>query len=292
MAIPAPDLSYEAAKKQVEQLFRSALSSTSGQGLVDLFEFMKRFRRLSLWNAAMVRIQRPGAGPVGSLQQWLGIGRKVAPDAIPVIILKPYGPLQLVYEYRDTLPPMENVPGVDPFAVGGKVEEAAKQDVLENTIQGAWATDRIKVELVDYGTCQAGTAATLDTTNFGSDTTFDPSGDETEGPGKQGALYRVRIARKLTAAQQYTTLAHELGHIYCGHLGKDKTSPWPDRHGQLTRAQQELEAESVAYLVGLRAGLELPSVEYLSNYVQPEDLEAISIDRVIRAASRVEACGR
>ncbi len=62
------------------------------------------------------------------------------------------------------------------------------------------------------------------------------------------------------------------------------------RPGQahLTDGQMELEAESVAYLVAMRAGIDLNSGQYLSGYVEAADIDAISIDAIIRAVSRIE----
>jgi Zn-dependent peptidase ImmA (M78 family) len=54
------------------------------------------------------------------------------------------------------------------------------------------------------------------------------------------------------------TLAHELGHLFCGHVGADKGDPWDNR--VCTEATSEFEAESVAFLVTerLAPGLEMP----------------------------------
>jgi hypothetical protein len=85
-------------------------------------------------------------------------------------------------------------------------------------------------------------------------------------------------------------LGHELGHAY-GHLGPGPRGEWPDRSDQLTNAQEELEAEAAAYLVCARAGLEIRSAEYLSQYLGPADIQKISISSIVSAVSRIEARG-
>ena len=35
----------------------------------------------------------------------------------------------------------------------------------------------------------------------------------------------------LSPESRYVTLAHELGHLYCGHLGTPNEKWWPDRRG-------------------------------------------------------------
>jgi antirestriction protein ArdC len=89
-------------------------------------------------------------------------------------------------------------------------------------------------------------------------------------------------------------MAHELGHIFCGHLGgcttratSDEESSWPNRTW-LGKHEKEVEAEAAAYLVASRAGLVAASAEYLSVHASRADIAAIDIDLIVRAAARVE----
>lgn len=271
-------LTHEHAAQEIDRLFRKALKKEGVDGLKDLLGFMQRFRRFSAWNAAMIRLQRPGAGPVATTRQWDDAGRSVSPDAIPIVILQPFGPINLVYEYKDTLPSPQNSVDGDPFATVGTVTE----DVMSRLVTAHWEEDKIGFRLVEYGQLQAGTAARL-TTNLGSEA------ERASGAKANGKVrYRVSVAKTLSLTQQFTTLAHELGHIYCGHLGGGAPDAWIVRQGHLTDGQKELEAESVAYLVAMRAGIGLNSDQYLSGCVAPEDIDAISIDAIIRAVSRIE----
>jgi len=91
---------------------------------------------------------------------------------------------------------------------------------------------------------------------------------------------------------RYATLVHELGHLYCGHLGTPNDRWWPNRRG-LSLKSREFEAESVAYLVCRRAGIEPPSDEYLSGYLEQDgEVPMISLDRVLTAAGLIEQMGR
>src|SRR6266542_788488 len=84
---------------------------------------------------------------------------------------------------------------------------------------------------------------------------------------------------------QFTTLAHELGHLFSGHLGPDKKLNVPERP-RLGLVQEEFEAESVAYLVCERNGVHAKSQTYLAaKYVEPKTtVEQIDIYQVMRAA--------
>jgi hypothetical protein len=79
----------------------------------------------------------------------------------------------------------------------------------------------VVIELIEnYGSGLAGTAAVLHRTD-GSFLTRDPD----------AARFRVKINRQLDRPGRFATLAHELGHTYCGHLGGDARDRWADRSG-------------------------------------------------------------
>lgn len=84
---------------------------------------------------------------------------------------------------------------------------------------------------------------------------------------------------------------HELGHLFLGHLGSDKYLNIPDRP-RLEHRQRELEAESVAYIVCGRNGVENNSKTYLAAYVKEnttvETVETLDLYQVMRASGQVE----
>lgn len=106
---------------------------------------------------------------------------------------------------------------------------------------------------------------------------------------KAAATYKVTINRNHSPAVQFATLAHELGHLCLGHLGPDKRLNIPDRPRPVLK-DREIEAESEAYLVCHRNGVQPNSESYLSDYVAANTkIDSVDLYQITRAAGQVES---
>jgi antirestriction protein ArdC len=108
-----------------------------------------------------------------------------------------------------------------------------------------------------------------------------------------GGEYVIEINKDLEAAESwYSCLAHELAHVYCGHLGDDEDKRWKART-HLSRNQREIEAESIAYLVCTRQGLMTKAMEYVAGYLQNQekDLASVNMSTMLNVAGTIEAMG-
>ena len=110
-------------------------------------------------------------------------------------------------------------------------------------------------------------------------------------------VWNVSINRLLTPAEQFTTLLHELGHLFCGHLGafednnlKEEEYGWPDR-STLPHFAREIEAELVAWWLAEREGIITGSPIYLKPYIERagDEVGLVDLDRVTRAVARVRS---
>lgn len=304
---PGPPLD-DVKRKQVRQLIKDALEARTPEAFLEFLEFTTRFRRLSIWNTRMAQIQRPGARVIASEHEWLDIGRSVAPDAAPIIILWPFGPIRYVYEIADTLPPIDRVAIGDPFAIEGELKPGviARLTAELRKQKHFW----VDVELRRFGQGRAGSVAGQGLLFPEGERQVVPSQDtigsfaqnNVQTTGKTSARgvpsYRVLVNDRLTEPQQFVTLIHELGHMFCGHLGachggrsKREESGWPDRRA-LGHNEREIEAEAVAYIVAKRAGVETRAVDYLSSHAKAAKLDHIDVDLVVRAAARIERLGK
>lgn len=81
---------------------------------------------------------------------------------------------------------------------------------------------------------------------------------------------------------------NELGHLLLGHLGSEKDESYPER-SSLKKSVEEIEAESIAYLVLMRFGMKNNAAEYLTYYNSNLlDFMGISVDLLIKSASKIE----
>lgn len=105
---------------------------------------------------------------------------------------------------------------------------------------------------------------------------------------KDPTTYTIHINRNHSPAVQFSTLAHELGHLFLGHLGPDAVLKIPRRR-KLEHKQQEIEAESVAFIVCERNGVAVKSESYLSNFIASDTtVDDVDVYQVMRAAGQVE----
>lgn len=262
---------FEDCRSAIDQLFFESLTTKGAAAFDEFLSFATKFSNLSIYNAMLVRVQRPGAGAVATRRKWASIGRYVKPDAVPVVVLQPFGPVLFLFEQSGT--DGRPLPGEkdNPLFATGKLS----QKTFDLSVAAAKKYG-INVEETDqYGALLAGTAAGAGIV---------PTAQQT----KAGRTFRVKLNAKHDLPTRFATLAHELGHIYCGHVGADSIGRWPDR-SSLSHAQVELEAEAVAWLVCQRNKVETKSREYLNSLIKDADLTGVSMYAIYEAANRVES---
>jgi hypothetical protein len=255
--------------KALDELFELSAKYKKSSEFFKLLEFINKFPNLSPFNAFLIHTQDSGATIVLSAYKWRKYGRKVKPLSRPFIILVPFGPVEFVYDISDTEPingSKDNIPEslLNPFLTKGDLPLA----IYNRTIKNA------EKEGIDYfeERMQMGGA--------GYATTFTNS------------RFKVTINSQYRINEKFSTLVHELAHVYCGHLGSIKGNWWESRKGNLNKDIEEIEAESVSFLVCMRNGLETTSQEYLSSYIKDDkELPNISLETILTVANHIETMG-
>jgi hypothetical protein len=303
--VPAPTPAAP-TRDDIAQLVDQALTTPTVESLDQFVGFAARFRKLAAYNLYMVYMQRPGASAVATREEWQEVGQTVLPDAVPIVILRTFGPIERVYELSDTSPQQVRDPRTDMFGAEGAFD-ARILDRLIKKLKDSKRNLKIEVKRDSYGSKLAGTAAAPPPTLVGLQDLMTgkiPTGQlahgnfHTDVNPSEKIDYRIKLNRRLTAAEQFTTLAHELGHIFCGHLGgyspngrKDDESGWPDRRG-LKHSAREIEAEIVAWMVASRVNLITGAPLYLKPHLMraKEDgsIGTVKPDLIIRSVARIE----
>jgi hypothetical protein len=257
----------ESTRALLDQLFIDSRLYTQSKDYKDLLDFVVRLPNFAPFNAMLLQIQKPGMHFAASAHDWQTLfGRKPMAGARPLLILWPFGPVALVYDELDTIG-KELPRDVRSFYAQGPINQE-RIESFRSLMEGHCIHSRT----IDAGDLRAGSIRLLGRPENAKDFSH----------------YEMSINRNHSAAVQFVTIAHELAHLFLGHLGQDSRLRIPDRRG-LTHQQDELEAESVAYVVSERNGVKSASETYLANFVK-ESATVPNLDayQVMRAAGQVE----
>ena len=248
----------------IDQLIAATKLYNSSKAIHELFEFTIKLRAFAPFNAMLLHIQKPGLTHAATARDWWKrFGRAPKRGARPLLILRTVGPVDFVFDIQDT--EGREVP-VDAFAFP-TFGDMSEQRFAEFT--QALRGERIAIHELDAGDEIAGWIRLLERSQSHT--------------GKN--QYQLAYNRNHPPPTRFVTVAHELAHLYLGHLGPDRGRRVPDRH-DIPHALMEVEAEMTANLVARRNGLKPRSESYLANYQGA--FSELNLYAVVRAANAVE----
>jgi hypothetical protein len=251
----------------LDQLLADSKLYTQSKDYKDLLDFVVRLRNFAPFNAMLLQVQKPGLSYAASARDWRERFERTPKDgARPLLILWPFGPVALVYDVMDT--EGEPLPeDVASFLTKGSVNDERLASLIP-----LLRRKHIEWYSVDAGDQRAGSIRVM----------------KRATKDKEATRYRIHVNRNHSCSVKFATLAHELGHLFLGHLGPDKVLNIPERP-EMNDAQRELEAESVSYLVCKRIEVTSKSETYLTNYVTANTtVDDVDLYQVMRAAGQVE----
>ncbi len=254
----------ERERALLDQLIAATKLYNTSEAVQELFKFTSRLRAFAPFNAMLLHIQKPGLSHAATAQDWRKrFDRAPKRDARPLLILRAMGPVDFVFDFQDTngrdLPPSAFA-----FPTLGSLEENRFSELVYSI-----AKDKIEISVFDAGDKQAGYIKLLQESNS-------PRGKNS---------YRLAYNGNHSPETRFVTLAHELAHLFLGHMGPDRGRRVPDRR-KTDHKLREVEAEMTAYLVAKRNGLEPKSESYLVNYQGA--IWRLDLYAVMRAANAVE----
>lgn len=261
----------------LDLLFNDVRSYDKDKNIGELFNFVKRFPRLSIYNAMLVYLQMPGAKYVATQKVWKkNFNRTIKFGSRPLVVLRPFGPVDFVYEVSDTVGNDELPEEVtNPFAI--KSHFILNKNLFVQMTKNLENYD-IYYREEDYGTQLAGQIASTITEI-----------EVKDGKYIKNARFDIVVNSNHDIPIKLVTLLHELGHLFCGHVGSYKNNSWPDRK-KLSVNSKEFEAESVAWLICERHKINNPSAAYLSGYLDGgKNMPFVSVDMILKVAGKIES---
>jgi len=254
-----------------DRLVEAVTSLTSSEDWLSYLGAMSRFHRYSATNVAMILSQRPHASQVAGFRTWQAMGRQVRKGAKGIAVWAPctykverenesgetiegkaLGGFRLAYVFDVADTDGDPLPEA-PAAARAELLTGAAPDGMWEYLVGQVEAQGYEVRLVE---------------DLGG-----PNGRTTWG----SRLVEVVTTDRSEAAMT-KTLAHELGHVLL-HAGAG---------GFTCREVAEVEAESVAYLVGSAFGLDTTdySLGYVVNWSGGDHRVVLAVaQRVMNAAA-------
>jgi len=256
----------------LEELSR-ALQRGHSEALKAYLSAMGRFSRYSFGNILLIASQRPTATRVAGFWTWKRLGRHVRKGEHGIVILAPMMCRAKVQNSSDD--------GVD----AGDSQEP-EDSVRAKNLVGFRTTHVFDVSqthgnpLPEFATVDGDPRAYLSrlkelVAERGITLEYTASLGGAEGLSAGG---RIRLRTGQSHAQEFSTLAHELGHELL-HQGEEK----------LSRTVRETEAEAVAFVVCRAVGLDTNTAfsDYIQLYSGDKDLLAASLGRIQRTAATI-----
>ena len=265
----------ETASNPVDEVFAASARFRSSRDFMELMQFIARFPNYSTFNGWLLYLQNPSATYVATARTWAQkYNRQPRHDAKPLIILAPMAPILFVFDIQDT----EGTSVPSALLRPQEIDDQQLGKLYATTLHNA-ATHGIAVYETAFNNDEIDTVSRITPALRKKYRNFELPKDTS---------YLILTDNTLPLACRYASLVHELGHIFCSHLGINRHAWWPER-GDLNIWGEEIEADSVAYLVCRRRGLKTNAENYLLQFSEThQEIAPFSMNAVIQAANYIE----
>ncbi len=257
----------------IDQLIESISSFKSSSSFKDLLKYVTIYNHMKPFNLFLISVQKPGAQISFTPNQWEKYNRTIKPGARPLIILKPFGPVDFVFSIDDTegdALPFDQF--IDPFSAGGNFSPHFHHRLFENLPKIG-----IQYDEQQYGGALGGFIQRAER-------------EHSYPIGKKMIkhLATMIINANHSKTTQAVTILHELGHFYAGHLGEYSELSIPDR-SYLPKEIKEFEAESISYIFSQRFGITTNAIEYIHSYLGSNPkIPNVSIETILVCSGKIE----
>ena len=246
-----------------------------------MLDFVGKFSYLAPYNAMIVEMQKPGAKFVFPGKQWRSYGRRIKPNAQQLITLLPFGPIQCMFDISDTEP-------IEGVKVTEETELMLMWDSSLKNPKGELNPELLKQltdNLPSYGIFLDDSMLAANTYGGYIMEYSQPISVPINREHKLKVFSRflISVNQRQTNEEKFHTICHELGHLFCRHQYYDF-----DKMRRPSHKEREFEAETVAWLVCKRHGINNASEGYLATYAPSGEIPICSTDLIMRAVTEIE----
>jgi DNA primase len=254
-----------------------------------------RFHQYSFLNTVLIHAQRPDATQVAGYRVWQSLGRQVNKGQRGIRILAPIvRRTELSQEQVAAMPPGDPVPSAPPRRVVG-YRPTYVWDVVQTSGKPLAAPPQSAAAVTGLAPPGLWGALAAEVASAGFRLR-----DQTLPGGMDGQTdFRARVVTidpGADDAHRVVTLAHELAHIALHNpfAGATDATPTYQLATGHCRGDQEVEAESVAYLVATVHGIDTAdySFDYLARWASSKGDDVVGVTqrvgaRVVRTAHEI-----
>lgn len=270
-------------KENIDELQFLVKSYRDSNEFKKMLDFIGSFPYLAPYNAMLVQMQKPGATFVLTGKKWAEYGRQPKLNGQKLIVLKPFGPVQCVFDFEDTEPipnateVMEEADLIKKYTENlqqaqGDLDKKIMETLVSNQpVYGIYLDDNF-LAANSYGGYIMPYHDQKLKVKIDKDYYMEVSSN-----------FVISVNKKQSNAVKFHTLCHELGHLFCNHQCYDKR-----KKRKLTLKEEEFEAETVAWLMCKRHSISNPSEEYLASYAPKGEIPICSTELIMRAVTEIE----
>jgi len=261
--------SFDDKVSAIDQLFYRSQNYNTSKEYMEEMKFIIKLKNLAPFNAWLLYQQDPNVTYVATANYWAEIfNRSINPKARAFVIMRAFGPVDFVYDIRDTLGDEELPINLQAHF---RAEGILSNDVLDKVLK-CCTKKNIEVSFDDtIPNRLAGWA----------------------NHNKLNQYSQIVINNSHTSEVQFSTLCHELAHLMLGHCGKFSHCECEDR-SNLSSDTKEIEAETISWIICDRLNIKTDAEKYLHQHFESKhSLDGVSMSKILTISDKIESiiCG-